>query len=189
MPSSTQQEKLGREGGRHEGGRHEGRREKSASKVKVKNLRSSRDEEQVDAPELRTILADLFVLYMKSYAVHWNYQGPKFFSVHKLTETHYQEMAVAIDEFAERIRAKKDEAPFSLAGILEAANLEELPEDGGSSDRSVRDLANSHLEFSRKAKELVEEIEDEDPYTADMLTAQIGAHDKAAWMLKSLLAD
>lgn len=185
MPSSSQHEKFGRQGGRHE---------KSGSKVKVKNLRTSREEreeedERVDTPELTTILADLFVLYMKSYAVHWNYQGPKFFSVHKLTETHYQEMALAIDEFAERIRAKKDEAPFSLAGILEAANLEELPEDGGSSDRSVRDLANSHLEFSRKAKELVEEIEDEDPYTADMLTAQIGAHDKAAWMLKSLLAD
>lgn len=140
-------------------------------------------------PELRKFLSDSFVLYMKTYAVHWNYQGEKFFSIHKLTEEQYQQIAKAIDEIAERIRAMKDEAPFSLASILESSNLNELTEDGGCTDRSVRDLANSHMELSGQAKEIIDQIGEEDPYTADMLTARIGAHEKSAWMLKSLLVN
>lgn len=137
---------------------------------------------------LSKFLADSFVLYMKTYAVHWNYQGPKFFAVHKLTEEQYGEMAKAIDELAERIRAKRDEAPFSLKEMLQNADLDELNHDGGRSDRSVRNLAESHQALSLEATKAIEELEDSDPYTVDMLTARVGAHDKAAWMLRSLLA-
>lgn len=142
----------------------------------------------VGTDRLQHFLADSFVLYMKTYAVHWNYQGSKFFAVHKLTEEQYKELAEAIDDLAERIRAKRDEAPFSLANMLQTADLDELTQDGGRSDRSVRNLADSHQALALEAKRAIDELDDEDPYTVDMLTARIGAHDKAAWMLRSLLA-
>lgn len=155
--------------------------EKAKSAIKSKSNAPGMD-------NLRHFLADSFVLYMKTYAVHWNYQGPKFFAVHKLTEQQYQELAEAIDEMAERIRAKKDEAPFSLATMLQTADLDELAQDGGHSDHSVRNLAESHQALAIEAKRAIDELGDEDPFTVDMLTERIGAHDKAAWMLRSLLA-
>ncbi|PIS10898.1 MAG: DNA starvation/stationary phase protection protein, partial [Bdellovibrio sp. CG10_big_fil_rev_8_21_14_0_10_47_8] len=55
--------------------------------------------------DLRTFLSQTFVVYMKTYALHWNYEGPRFYGVHHLTEMQYQDMAEAIDQIAERMRA------------------------------------------------------------------------------------
>ncbi|MBY0316786.1 MAG: DNA starvation/stationary phase protection protein [Bdellovibrionales bacterium] len=137
---------------------------------------------------LKTVLADTFVLYMKTYAVHWNYQGSKFFSVHKLTEMHYQELAEAIDEIAERIRAKGDEAPVALASILDSADLAEMKNSKVHGDKALAELVASHMTLAGKAKEAAEALEEKDRFSADMLTARIGAHEKAAWMLRSFLA-
>jgi starvation-inducible DNA-binding protein len=140
------------------------------------------------AQHLKLVLADTFVLYMKTYAVHWNYKGQKFFSVHKLTEEHYGELAEAIDEIAERIRALGDEAPITLSSILDSADLSEMKKHGASDDNALRELADGHRLLSSKAKEAAEALEESgDLYSNDMMIARIGAHEKAAWMLSSFL--
>lgn len=138
---------------------------------------------------LKLILADTFVLYMKTYAVHWNYQGPKFFSIHKMTEQQYEELAKAIDEIAERIRACDGSAPVSLHDILGSADLNEMTRNkSASGDDGVFDLVKGHMMLARRAKEAVTVMDKEnDPYSADMMTARVGHHEKAAWMLKSIL--
>lgn len=156
-------------------------------KTKANSKTNSKDQPQA-VDSLQKFLADSVVLYMKTYAVHWNYQGAKFFAVHKLTEQQYGELYEAIDELAERIRAQRDVAPFSLQNMLQNADLEELQNDEGRSDRSVRNLVESHQALAEEAKRAIDELEDRDPFTADLLTSRIGAHDKAAWMLRSLLA-
>lgn len=138
--------------------------------------------------QLKLVLADTFILYMKTYAVHWNYKGAKFFSVHKLTEQHYQELATAIDEIAERIRAKGDEAPISLSSILDASDLQEMKTHGASNDQALRDLVSSHQLLAERSKQAHDLLDEEgDNYSADMMIRRIGAHDKAVWMLKSFL--
>ncbi|MBX2993403.1 MAG: DNA starvation/stationary phase protection protein [Bdellovibrionaceae bacterium] len=137
---------------------------------------------------LKVVLADTFVLYMKTYAVHWNYKGAKFFSVHRLTEEHYKALADAIDEIAERIRAKGDEAPFSLKDIMGSADLNEIKESDVGTDQALRDLIKSHEMLSQKAREASIALDEvDDVYSADMMTRRVGDHDKAAWMLKSFL--
>jgi len=138
--------------------------------------------------QLKLILADTFVLYMKTYAVHWNYKGAKFFSVHKLTEEHYQELALAIDEIAERIRALEDEAPVSLSSILKASDLNEM-EEHSSDDTGLAELVDGHMLLAEKAKAAAEELEVAgDLFSNDMMIGRIGAHEKAAWMLRSFLS-
>lgn len=138
---------------------------------------------------LKLVLADTFVLYMKTYAVHWNYKGAKFFSVHKLTEQHYQELAEAIDEIAERIRANGDEAPISLENILNNADLKEMSSSGANDDTALKELVASHQLLAKRAKEAAESLEKEgDLFSTDMMVGRIGAHEKAAWMLKSFLS-
>jgi starvation-inducible DNA-binding protein len=138
---------------------------------------------------LKLVLADTFVLYMKTYAVHWNYKGSKFFSVHKLTQEHYQELADAIDEIAERIRAKGDEAPISLSSILGSSDMGEMKSHSASDDNALYELIAGHRLLAQRAKEAAEKLEEEgDYYSNDMMVGRIGAHEKAAWMLKSFLS-
>lgn len=144
--------------------------------------------QQSSSESLKLVLADTFVLYMKTYAVHWNYKGAKFFSVHKLTEEHYQELALAIDEIAERIRAKGDEAPISLSNILASSDLKEMGLHGAGDDTALRDLVEGHTLLARRAKEAANICETEgDLYSNDMMVGRIGAHEKAVWLLKSFL--
>jgi len=137
---------------------------------------------------LQLVLSDTFVLYMKTYAVHWNYQGPKFFSVHKITEEQYQELAEAIDSIAERIRALKQIAPISLETILASSDLEEMSRADANNDQALLNLISSHALLAKRAHEATKICEEaDDIFSQDMMIQRVGAHDKAAWMLRSFL--
>lgn len=135
--------------------------------------------------DLRSFLSQTFVIYMKTYALHWNYVGPKFFSVHKMTEEQYEELAGAVDLMAERMRALGDEAPVSLKQILEHADLREFTRVSNG-ESAIRELAKSHRLVSELAKKTAEAAEKaNDLFTHDLLVARVGVHDKFAWMLES----
>lgn len=160
--------------------------------TKKQTARSVPTEGQPDGiAQLKTVLADTFVLYMKTYAVHWNFEGPNFFSVHKLTEGQYENLADAVDEIAERIRAKGTNAPVSLTSILGAADLREMATQKESfGDLAIQELVNGHDLLAERAKEAALALESEgDSFSHDMLIARVGAHEKSSWMLRSLLKD
>lgn len=148
------------------------------------------ENKKIDARDLlKVFLADTFILYMKTYAVHWNYKGAKFFSVHKLTEEHYQELAMAIDEIAERIRAQGGEAPFSLKAIIGAGDMEEMRSKEASDDHALKELTDGHNLLSQKAQEAARVLEERgDLFSTDIMIKRIGSHDKASWMLRSFLS-
>ena len=144
--------------------------------------------ENESVAHLKRVLADTFVLYMKTYVVHWNYTGANFFSVHKLTEAQYAELAEAIDSIAERIRAIGTEAPISLSDVLDTADLKEMSDDSDPV-AAIRELAEGHKLLAARAKEAaVATDESGDYYSNDMMIGRIGSHDKASWMLQSLIA-
>lgn len=139
--------------------------------------------------ELRVFLSDTFVLYMKTYAVHWNYEGAKFFSVHRLCEEQYGQLATAVDDIAERIRALGEKAPVSLKDILGGADVNEYKHNSDD-DKALLELCRTHEKLSGKARELVLKLgEAGDVYSADLLTRRVGEHDKSAWMLKAFLGN
>lgn len=129
-------------------------------------------------------VSETFTLYMKTYAVHWNYHGPKFYGVHHMTEEHYKELAEAIDVMAERLRAKGYKAPVSLEQIIKNSDLKEFQDV--AADKSIKELAQAHRSLSALAKTCAEDADEAgDLFTHDMLVARIGVHDKFAWMLES----
>ena len=137
---------------------------------------------------VQQVVSDTFVLYMKTYAVHWNYTGANFFSVHKLTEGQYEELAEAVDEIAERIRAVGETAPISLSNILNASDLSEFKGESSSPSVMLEELVRGHELLSKRASEAARACDEEKDYFGhDLMTKRIGAHDKAHWMLKSLL--
>jgi len=138
---------------------------------------------------LGRVLADSYILYLKTQNFHWNVTGPSFQSLHALFESQYRELAGAVDDIAERIRALGEWAPGSYR---EFARLGTLAEAEGHPDAEtmVCTLARDHESLARELREPIAQAEEAgDHATVELLSARIKAHEKNAWMLRSSLPD
>lgn len=139
------------------------------------------------AHELARLLANSYLLYVKTHNYHWNVTGPKFTSLHTLFEAHYTELAAAVDVIAERIRAVGEFAPGSLAAFSELANIEE-EEGQPDANQMIRNLAADQEIVVEAAQRVVKAAEEaDDVASADLATQRISVHQKNAWMLHSHL--
>lgn len=137
---------------------------------------------------LARLLADSYTLYIKTHNYHWNVTGPQFHSLHALFEEHYMELAAAVDEIAERIRALGHFAPGSYKAFSELTTIEE-EEGHPDADTMVRNLVIGHETVARTAREAFGPAEDAgDEPTCDLLTQRMNFHEKTAWMLRSLIS-
>ena len=136
---------------------------------------------------LRLVVADSYALIGQTHLCHWNVRGSSFFSLHTAFEEQYNELFVAVDEIAERIRAKGALAPGGLAKLAERAGIDELPEDS-SAQEMVQHLigANEKLLTDLKAARDCAG-EENDSETEDLMIARIQVHEKTVWMMKSYL--
>jgi starvation-inducible DNA-binding protein len=145
------------------------------------------DRQQI-AQGLSRLLADTYTLYLKTHNFHWNVTGPMFQTLHLMFETQYNELALAVDLIAERIRALGFPAPGTYA---EFAKLSSIKETMGvpKAEDMIRDLVAGQeavVKTARSVFPLVEKVNDEP--SADLLTQRMQVHEKTAWMLRSLLA-
>ncbi|MEM7762720.1 MAG: Dps family protein [Pseudomonadota bacterium] len=152
------------------------------------NIGISEDNRKLIGEGLSRLLADSYTTYLKTHNFHWNVTGPMFATLHTLFETQYTELAVAVDDIAERIRALGIAAPGSYKAFSE---LSVIPEETGTpkAEDMIRQLVEAQEAIARTAREvmpLAEAAADEP--TADLLTQRMQAHEKNAWMLRSLLA-
>lgn len=138
---------------------------------------------------LSGLVADTYVLLVKTHGYHWNVVGPLFISLHELTERHYEDMFAAIDELAERMRALGYPAPSSFAQMIAQSGLDE--ESGApTAAQMIRSLIVDHEKIVRRLRETAAiAAEMQDDVTADLLTKRMDFHEKAVWMLKSLVTE
>ncbi len=137
---------------------------------------------------LESALANTYVLYAKIQGVHWNVAGPNFYGIHKMTEEQYGDLNQSIDELAERIRAIGYLAPTKLATFLKLSQIKEADELGDAR-AMLETLAQDHQAVAKILRAAVKEADEvDDVFTADMLTARIGSHEKFAWMLRASAA-
>jgi starvation-inducible DNA-binding protein len=140
------------------------------------------------AEGLSKVLADTYTLYLKTHNFHWNVTGPMFQTLHLMFETHYNELALAVDLVAERIRALGFPAPGTYA---EFAKLSSIPEEPGvpPAQEMIKKLVQGHETVVRTARAMWSVAEkSQDQPTLDLLTQRMQVHEKTAWMLRSLLA-
>lgn len=136
---------------------------------------------------LKKLLADSYVLALKTQNYHWNVTGPNFSSLHVLFEQQYTELAAAIDTLAERIRALGHKAPGSFAEFGKLTSLKEA-EDKLNASGMIKDLHSDQLALAKKLKKAIAVAEEEnDATTADLLTGRLAVHEKNAWMLDASL--
>ncbi|MGI4859067.1 MAG: Dps family protein [Janthinobacterium lividum] len=161
-----------------------GKKDKTRSAV---NIGINDEDRKQLADGLSRLLADTYSLYLKTHYFHWNVTGPHFSSLHTMFETQYTELAIAVDDIAERIRALGFVAPGSYS---EFARLTTVPETEGVPDAlsMVQQLVEGQEAVVRTAREFfpVTEAARDEP-TADLLTQRMQVHEKTAWMLRATL--
>ncbi len=132
-------------------------------------------------------LADTYTLYLKTHNFHWNVTGPMFPSLHKMFEEEYQELASAVDEIAERIRALGFHAPGTYRDFIQLTSIEEA--DGfPSANEMIQQLMEDQEAVARTARSILPIAQKaSDQATLDLLTERMQAHEKTAWKLRSLI--
>lgn len=141
------------------------------------------------AKGLNHLLADTYTLYLMTHNFHWNVKGPMFNTLHLMFEGQYNELALAVDMIAERIRALGYPAPGTYSEFAKLTSIKEVPGVPMARDM-IAHLVEGQQAVVRTARSLfpiVEEAADEP--TADILTQRMQLHEKSAWMLRSLLED
>ena len=143
--------------------------------------------ESATATELSRLLADSYTLYLKTHNYHWNVTGPMFTTLHGLFETEYSELALAIDEIAERIRAIGPRAPGTYREFTALSSIEEDAEVP-SAIGMIENLLADQARVVASATRVVEAAEQAgDQASADLGVRRIEVHEKNAWMLRSHL--
>lgn len=137
--------------------------------------------------EMRKVLSNVFLMYYKAHAAHWNVEGMLFASLHEFFGALYEDLHDSIDPTAEHIRALGVYAPFSLNNLLTYA---EITEDTGIYDTremitgliAANDLVRASLYRARGEADAVTEAG-----VINFLEERIAIHDKWSWQLKSHL--
>jgi starvation-inducible DNA-binding protein len=145
-----------------------------------------KDREAV-AEGLSHLLADTYTLYLKTHNFHWNVTGPMFQTLHAMFELEYNELALAVDVIAERIRALGEPAPGSYGDYQMLSSI--TVEPGVPNAREmIRQLVAGQEAVVRTARTVFKPAEKAgDQVTMDLLTQRMQVHEKSAWMLRALL--
>lgn len=140
------------------------------------------------AKSLSKLLAETYTLYLKTHKYHWNVTGPMFQTLHLMFEEHYTELAVAVDDLAERIRVLQVKAPGSYKEFSELSEVKEDANIDCDAMTMVANLLKDHEQVVRSAKDVLSKASGaNDEGTNSLMGARIEFHEKTAWMLNSLL--
>ncbi len=146
------------------------------------------DEATPTTAALERLLADTYVLYIKTHGFHWNVTGPRFAALHAMFETQYLELFAAVDEIAERIRALGQMAPASNRQFSALTSLTESGEPVPADSEMVRQLADDHARVIATANTVLKAAEKaDDAPTMDLAIRRMTIHEKTRWMLRASL--
>ena len=135
-------------------------------------------------------LADEHVLYIKTRNYHWNVTGMHFRSLHEFFEEQYQELALVIDDIAERIRSLGHFTVGSMGEYVKLTRLLETDHREEDAKGMLQSLLNDHESIIRIMRDDLEKEAEayHDAGTSDFITGLMERHEKMAWMIRSYLS-
>ncbi len=151
------------------------------------NIGISETNKQSVADELNRLLADEFLLYTKTRKFHWNVEGPQFHDLHLFFEKQYDQLAVIMDEVAERIRKIGHYALGSMKQFLAEASLLEHENNATPSEAMLQELLDDHETIIRRLRSDIDKFDEKykDAGSADFITGLVEKHETMAWMLRA----
>ncbi len=147
--------------------------------------KKSRASESNSTAALQVVLADVYVLMLKTHGFHWNVESQNFTQLHTMFEEQYKALFESADELAERIRALDVTAPSSFAQFSKLTNIKEETK-APSADAMIAQLIADREILDKDIKEALEVADDaDDEATEDVLIQLLRANDKQTWMLRA----
>jgi starvation-inducible DNA-binding protein len=135
---------------------------------------------------LNQLLADEFILYVKTLNFHWNVVGSDFYALHLFFQKHYEALLDIVDDVAERVRVFNVQSFGSCAEFIKHATVPESIGKKVSALDMLAQLCNDHetvIQSLRKSVDASATLGDEG--TSNFLTDLMEKHEKMAWMLRS----
>ncbi len=137
--------------------------------------------------QLKAALADTYVLLLKTQNYHWNVTGPHFYNFHQLFQLQYEELFLAVDELAERLRALGYPSPGTFTEFDQLSSINEAKQNINA-EAMIDDLYKSNEQMIVTLTKLRDaSTAENDDVTLGMASTRIQIHQKAAWMLKASL--
>jgi len=147
---------------------------------------SDKDREQI-AKQLMRLQADTYTLYLQTHNFHWNVSGELFRELHLMFEEQYNELALAVDEIAERIRTLGFHAPGTYQSFASLSAIDEV-EGVPEAKQMISILNRSHETIVNTCRQtLIVAQQAHDESSIALISDRMRVHEKTAWMLRTLL--
>ena len=138
--------------------------------------------------QLKVILGTNFALYLKSHNYHWNIEGPTFPQYHDFLNNFYTEVFAQTDLIAEHIRYLDVYTPGSMERFLELSDIQEAVDVIPSAISMMQNLkADNDRYIIHLRAGIVAADQASEPAIGNFLQDLLGAHQKKAWMLRSII--
>jgi starvation-inducible DNA-binding protein len=146
------------------------------------------DRQRISAiADLNVMLANLYVLQVKTKKAQWDTTGPAFLVLRKLFRQQHKGLVRAADSVAERIRMLGGYPIGTARGFLDLASIEEHPGEVRKATQSLLGLLEDHEHLSRELLKCIQRWQAIEPGTADLFTKLIRAHQAWAYALRACL--
>lgn len=135
---------------------------------------------------LKSLLADIYIVYFKAHSFHWNVEGPDFAQYHDFLGNYYEDVYGSVDSIAELIRTLDVYAPVSFASLLSQSTIEEstsIPDSRSMLGQLRRD---NDLLLAKLVKAYDEAEQASEFGISNYLQDRIQAHEMHAWMLRAI---
>jgi starvation-inducible DNA-binding protein len=139
---------------------------------------------------LRPLLADVFVLYLKTKNFHWHMSGSHFRDYHLLLDEHADQIIAMTDDIAERARKIGGTTLRSISDITRHQRLKDNNDESVAPREMLAELCADNLQLTRSLRS-THEICDQhnDVATASMIEVWIDQTERRTWFLAEIKQD
>jgi starvation-inducible DNA-binding protein len=137
------------------------------------------------AANMQKVLVDLIDLHLQGKQAHWNILGTNFRDLHLQLDEIVDAAREFADDTAERMRALYAVPDGRSATVASSSHLDPFPE-GEVATHDAIDLVTLRLyQATGTMRDVHDEVDDEDPTTADLLHGFIERLEQLAWMVSA----
>jgi starvation-inducible DNA-binding protein len=134
---------------------------------------------------LQKVLVDLIELHIQGKQAHWNVVGKNFRDLHLQLDEVVEAAREFSDEIAERMRALHATPDGRSDTVAENTTLPEYPAGEVDTAKTV-DLITVRIEAAvGTMRDVHDQVDEEDPTSADILHAIIAKLEQYAWMISA----
>ncbi|MFI8991125.1 Dps family protein [Streptomyces antimycoticus] len=134
---------------------------------------------------LQAVLVDLIDLHLQGKQAHWNILGTNFRDLHLQLDEIVDAAREFADDTAERMRALYAVPDGRSSTVAATSRLDRFPEGEITTRDAVDQVALRLYQATGTIRDVHDQVDEEDPTTADLLHGFIGRLEQLAWMVSA----